>query len=135
MLADEGLPEKAVSVHPPESTSKPQVLLAPETLAWQVLVAAGVPLRLPQSAEPPQFVDGSVRAALALVVDSGLTDNGRERDALVAWLGALRDHFPSRFALVAALPSSRLEELRSGVDRGRYIKLRRIALAHLAVLV
>lgn len=126
MLADPAAPGNPGHCQPAEFTT--------EAEAWTALVAAGVPMRLPQPVAP-RFDDPTVSAALAFVLDHGLADAGRERDALVAWLGALRDHFPSRFAVLAPVSPTRLQALRAAVDRGRYIKLRRIALAHLAVLI
>lgn len=103
--------------------------------AWQVLITAGVPLRLPRAAAPAGFDDGAVCAALGTILAHPTPPHGRERDALVAWLGALRDHFPSRSALVVTLAPAEFDKLRGDMDRGRYVKLRRIALAHLARLV
>jgi hypothetical protein len=101
--------------------------------AWETLRRAGVPdgpLR-PLASGPVDW--DAVAAAVAEVVAEGVTQ-AAARDALVAWLGALRSHWPSRAgALLARVPTEGVEALAAGSpDPNRYLKLRRIALAHLS---
>lgn len=97
--------------------------------AWGTLRRAGVPLgHAALDAKAPTLDD--VHAALARVVTVTMTTG--ERDALAAWLGALRRHWPTRYRSIAGELGSRLEELIDGAEPDRYLKLRRIAAAHLA---
>lgn len=109
-------------------------MLDQHTAAWKVLVAAGVPLGAPTPASGDRFVDTEVRAALAMVLQRPVPSE-RERDALAGWAGALRAHFPARAAGVLADAADALARLAEGVEAGRYLKLRRVALGRLARLV
>ena len=94
--------------------------------AWAILRSAGVPIGHPTPGPRPTSAD--LRAALATALAG--PNAALEREALLAWLGALRRHWPSMFAvLTEGLPVA--EELGEVTDRDRYLKLRRIALAHL----
>jgi hypothetical protein len=101
--------------------------------AWKVLAAAGLPLN--HSEDGSRFDDASVRKQLQAVIAQGVPACGPERDALAAWLGALCDHFPKRAARLGSDLPALVENLRAGVDPGRYVKLRRIALERLAGLI
>ena len=94
---------------------------------WDLLKAAGVPLGAPRAhADDPLDLEVLSRA-LAQVLCAELQP--RERDALVAWLGALRAHWPTTHSAL----TSRMPPFEAGeVDPNRYLKLRRIALANLA---
>lgn len=94
--------------------------------ASAILRAAGVPLGHASGSARPSAPE--IRRALDEALEAGL--EGVERDAVVAWLGALRRHWPSLFAEVA---SSRARALLAAPrDGDRYLKLRRIALANLS---
>lgn len=72
----------------------------------------------------------AVRAAVA-ELESG--DAVPTPDALLAWLRALRHHWPGRFAELAGEPGARLiETLEPASDPNRTLKLRRIAIENLA---
>jgi hypothetical protein len=101
--------------------------------AWKVLASAGLPLGHSEGAT--RFDDASVRKHLQAVIAAGVPACGPERDALAAWLGALCDHFPGRAARLGSDLPALAENLRGGVDPGRYVKLRRIALERLAGLI
>lgn len=98
--------------------------------AWQILHDAGVPLdggprRAPVS---PQRIADAVRAVIAQA------PGGREAEALAAFALGWSAHWPSAYAStfndhgdeVLAWAHTRL------TDPNRYLKLRRIAIAHLA---
>ena len=97
---------------------------------WQILQRAGLPLAGERRGEAPS--EGEIAAALraVLAAPSAL----RERDALVAFVDAWRQHWPSSFARALqgeAAEVARWAEANRG-DEGRRLKLRRIALANLA---
>ena len=104
---------------------------------WEVLRAAGVPegaaRRTGEGRLDPTLVASAVRDVLS---DAGALD-ASSRECLTAWLSAFRKHWPVEFADV--LGSVGEEALRvlsaGGYDPDRYLKLRRIAIANLAVLV
>lgn len=101
------------------------------TVEWQVLLEAGVPLRTGTGATR---VDATrVREALRALRDQRLGE--AEGDALIAWLRALRSHFPAGFATLAAEDGEALLASLRPADEGRVVKLRRVALANLARLV
>lgn len=102
--------------------------------AWEVLSAAGLPDGAARRSSLDRFVDQEVSAAL-LEVAKGPALDQTSRELLQAWLCALRDHFPTRFA---SLPQAR--ELLASVaaaptDAGRFLKFRRIAIERLAHLI
>lgn len=97
---------------------------------WQILHRAGLPMAGERRGEPPSAEDmaDALRAVLAVA------SAGRERDALVAFIDAWRQHWPSSFARALrgeAAEVTRWAEAHRG-DEGRRLKLRRIALANLA---
>jgi hypothetical protein len=101
---------------------------------WEMLSRAGVPIgavrRLASSVDARE-----VRAAVAAARDEALTEP--EQVALHAWLAALAHHWPDRFASLAGDEGRVLLERfkREPFDADRYLKLRRIAIEHLAALV
>ena len=101
---------------------------------WLTLRAFGLPLGLPDASLPrpsPGELGRALRAALAEPVK-----DGRERDALAAFILAWDSHFPSSFRAVLGHDeaAARAWARASMTDRGRYLKLRRIAVAHLATV-
>ena len=99
---------------------------------WKQLVDLGVP-------------DGTVRPATAVRADSGRTReliatavarplSPREREVLFAWLRGWKHHWPRSFAqCLGEVGESALTALEAaGIDAGRYLKLRRIAIENLA---
>ncbi|MEM6788192.1 MAG: hypothetical protein AAF928_07770 [Myxococcota bacterium] len=98
--------------------------------SWRTLEALGVPLGPPRP--PPKAFDATLaRRAFEAVAAS--TASPTEREALAAWLAAIAHHWPSRFLEVAGPEGHRrLRALRVGLDDGRVVKLRRIAIANLA---
>lgn len=101
--------------------------------AWKILTDAGVPEGAPRPIRAVSFEDASVREAFQNVA-AGARLDGRQRDALWAWTCAFRSHWPSRFAAVLGDEGeralARLEAM--GLDGGRHVKLRRIAIENLA---
>lgn len=102
--------------------------------AWETLRAAGVP----DGAVRPLcegYLDATVATALIEVTPA--VEGSPEAEPLLAWLAAFRDHWPTRFgALLGTAGEDALERLQRGtVDRGRYLKLRRIAIDNLAALL
>jgi len=101
--------------------------------AWQVLEAAGVPIG-PVRPMPASILDpGAVVTALDVLANDPDDLDFAEREALLAWLSALHDHFPALWkrALQPAAGRLRRSAARGAVDASRHIKLRRIALATL----
>jgi hypothetical protein len=106
------------------------------TPRWKLLVDAGVP-------------DGPVRPAPAGLdrprLAAAVRDLARRPDAvharqvepLLAWLRGWRHHWPSSFAAtLGAAGDALIARLEArGVDRNRYLKLRRIAVANLAAVL
>lgn len=102
------------------------------TPSWQVLIEAGVPAGATRRRPAPPLRWERVRDALAEVLAAPETLDAPAHEALVAWLNALRDHWPSRFrSLVDDEPVARLENL-TARDQDRFLKLRRIAIDHLS---
>jgi hypothetical protein len=78
---------------------------------------------------------GRIRGALtAIRVD---TLEAVERAVLLAWLEGWRHHWPSRFQRELGTPAEALciELARRGVDRDRFLKLRRIAVENLGAIL
>ena len=97
---------------------------------WQILRAGGVPLALPTPSLEVQVGDlaGATRAAIAQ------HPNGRDADALAAWIFAWQHHWPQSFTVALGADATSVAEWasRHEVDVNRYLKLRRIALENLA---
>jgi hypothetical protein len=97
---------------------------------WQILHRAGLPMAGERHGAPPSEAEMAEALGAVLAVGSAL----RERDALVAFVDAWRQHWPSSFARALgsdAAEVARWAEANRG-DEGRRLKLRRIALANLA---
>lgn len=95
---------------------------------WQILRDAGLPLAGDREVRPHDVaaIAAAVRDAVAARA------SGREADALAAFILAWRGHWPTSFARVLGDDhiAQWAEEHRG--DPGRYLKLRRIAIANLA---
>jgi hypothetical protein len=98
--------------------------------AWQILHRAGVPLAGERFGPAPRADE--IGAALREVLST--PPAGREGEALAAFVAGWQAEFPTSFAAALAGDADRVLEwarTKSG-DRGRYLKLRRIAIAHLS---
>lgn len=97
---------------------------------WEVLRRGGLPLGAPQRGTTPRAEE------LAAAVQSAIATEprGRSRDALAAFILAWRRQWPHTFARVfGADAASTIEWGRASVtDPNRYLKLSRIAVAHLS---
>jgi hypothetical protein len=95
--------------------------------AWQILRDAGLPLDGARSGPPgdPAELAAAVRTAIAG------EPSGRASEALAAFVLAWHGHWPSSFAHYLGGDEVAWAEAHA-IDRGRYLKLRRIALANLA---
>lgn len=96
---------------------------------WRTLRSAGVPLGHALLDDPAPTPD-ELHSALSRVLAAPLTTT--QREALAGWLGALRRHWPTRYAAICRELAPSLEALVDAVEPNRYLKLRRIANAHLA---
>lgn len=97
---------------------------------WQLLHRAGLPMAGERAGVAPS--EGEIAEALRAVVAA--EPGHRRRDALVAFIDAWRQHWPTSFARslgADAAVVARWAEAHQG-DEGRRLKLRRIALANLA---
>jgi len=105
-----------------------------ERTTWPILCRAGVPEAGHERGPVPAE---SLTAAIRDVSADPASLDDVQRDALHAWLGAFRDHWPRAFREIGGPPARDLLRAfdRGPVDRNRYLKLRRIALAHLAEVV
>jgi hypothetical protein len=96
---------------------------------WQTLRDGGLPIATSRRGGPPspELLSRCARDVISAV------PTGRDADALAAWLAAWRDHWPTTFTRWFGDDAAIVDwiETRS-VDRGRHIKLRRIALENLA---
>lgn len=100
---------------------------------WQILHRAGLPMAGERTGTPPS--EREIAEALGAVIASEVA--GRERDALVAFIDAWRQHWPTSFARAlggGTSEAARWAEAHRG-DEGRRLKLRRIALANLATVL
>jgi hypothetical protein len=103
--------------------------------AWESLCDWGVPSGAIRPASS-QALDGEeVRDAVATLVNqefAGLSQGDRE--SLLAWLRALRHHWPGWFEpALGPVGQDAITLLDDGeIDDNRYLKLRRIAIANLA---
>jgi len=100
------------------------------SVAWQILHRAGVPLTGTRSGPAPSA------AEMGAAVREVLRDppRGREAEALAAFLFAWHQHFFTSFETL--VDAGALEwAARQFSDDNRYLKLRRIAIAHLAEIL
>ncbi|GMV42393.1 MAG: hypothetical protein AMXMBFR64_41090 [Myxococcales bacterium] len=92
----------------------------------------------PASPREPSIPDAAslAQAASSVLRHPGLLEEP-EREALIAWLSAWASHWPSSFAVHFGRPLQEvvLPVVRPGDDPNRFLKLRRLALAHLAELL
>lgn len=102
--------------------------------AWEALARAGVPVGAarPRPVAPPS--PAAIRAAFDQLNRSLDQISDADREPLLAWLRAVVRHWPSR---AGDLFGPAGEQLRTWLeaqplDAGRYLKLRRIAIANLA---
>ncbi|MBE7447526.1 MAG: hypothetical protein HS111_01135 [Kofleriaceae bacterium] len=102
---------------------------------WQILRAGGLPLVTEAAPGRPSAAE-LARAARAVIA---LAPVGRDAEALVAFLAAWRHHWPASYrAAFAADPGPGEVDAwvaAQAVDADRYLKLRRIAIAHLATIL
>jgi hypothetical protein len=101
--------------------------------AWQILHRAGVPLAGQRDGPAPDAT--AIAAALREVM--GAPPTGREAEALAAFLFAWRAEFPTSFGEALAEDGGAMLAWarRQLSDDNRYLKLRRIAIAHLATVL
>jgi len=101
--------------------------------AWDTLMGAGLPDGPPRPPPREPIPAAPVRAALELL-EAGEPLAARLGEPLLAWLAALRHHWPSRFDEIAGPAGTRLAASLSArpYDENRYLKLRRIAIENLA---
>lgn len=99
--------------------------------AWEILRRAGVPLG---TREGPPLLGDPVVLARAVEEALGLPGSERERTSLLAWLRAWSSEWPRSFATTfGAKGAALLSAAQMGNwDRGKYIKLRRLARESLA---
>ncbi len=97
---------------------------------WQILHRAGVPLAGTRIGAAPEVAE--IVAAVHHVLSAQLAP--RERDALAAFVAAWRQHWPTSFASGFGSAAGRISTwaAQACADHGRFLKLRRIALANLA---
>lgn len=102
--------------------------------AWQILRDAGLPLDGPRA---PVFEHGLAELAAATRAAVGESPSGRPAEALAAFVLAWQQHWPATFASAFGVDADTLVDWasRQFTDPGRYLKLRRIALAQLAHVV
>ncbi len=103
--------------------------------AWEQLIEMGLPDGAPHRRAAACFSDERVREALASI-DLDRLDPSR-REPLLAWLRGYRHHWPTRWAAeLGPAGDALIEAIEAlGIDDNRYLKLRRIAIAHLAELI
>ena len=101
--------------------------------AWEILRRAGVPLGTPDgppALEEPDTLAAAVREALGGAAGPAQANGSeRERVALLAWLRAWSAEWPTSFAATfGGEGQTLLVRAQEGEwDRGRYLKLRRVA--------
>jgi hypothetical protein len=91
-----------------------------------------------ESKEIPDREQGRLEFKIALheFVTKKISYSNRQSEAFCAFLWALRDHYPSRFAKYKKLISSKqLDQEIKKFPRGRLIKLRRMALSRIDLKV
>jgi hypothetical protein len=98
---------------------------------WQTLRDGGLPLGAPDPSRPTPSVDEMSRAVHALIATA---PTGRRRDALCAFVLAWKRQWPRTFtrAFGTTAPSLIAWADAAVTDPNRYLKLSRIAMAHLA---
>lgn len=102
--------------------------------AWEQLKLAGVPIGAaqPRRATPPD--SAAIRRAFDTLAGSLDEIPLSDREPLLAWLRAVLRHWPSRTAELVGPAGERVRAWLEAqpLDPGRYLKLRRIAIANLA---
>lgn len=103
--------------------------------AWERLIEMGLPDGAPRRPDPGAWSDETARRVLTHIDVDALPAS--QREPLLAWLEGYRHHWPSRWQReMRPIGDRRIEELSSQeIDVGRYLKLRRIAVAQLARLI
>ncbi len=103
--------------------------------AWERLIEMGLPDGAPHRRDPSAFSDEAARAVLSAIAVEKIETSRRE--PLLAWLRGYRHHWPDRWATeMSSIGDTKIDELeRLPIDTGRYLKLRRIAIANLAQLI
>ncbi len=100
---------------------------------WQILRDGGLPLATERSGatRTPSELAHATRAAIAEA------PCGREAEALAAYVFAWHQHWPASFASELGGDAEAVVDwaARNAIDDNRYLKLRRIALAHLALIL
>ena len=101
---------------------------------WPLLERGGVPIGAPRRRSGAAPTPAALVQALRAVVASPDELTGRQRDALAAWLCAWASHWPRSYrqAFGEGAEDLRARFEQTATDRGRHVKLRRIALSHLA---
>lgn len=101
---------------------------------WQTLRDAGLPLGAPEPARRAPSVDDMMAAVHAAIATQPA---GRPRDALCAFILAWWRQWPHTFsrAFGASAPSVIAWADAAVTDPNRYVKLSRIAMAHLATVL
>ncbi len=101
--------------------------------AWEVLRTAGVPDGAVRPVTDRPLDDDAVVKALEELAADSRRVTPHERECLGAWLSAFRHHWPDRYAsLLGSLGDDLLARCTDGgLDRNRYLKLRRIAIENL----
>lgn len=100
---------------------------------WQRLIEAGLPLGAARPRGAP-CEPRSLAAAVRRIMASGAPVAALEVEALAAFLRAWRQHWPRSFAEALGPEGGAWEEelTRRVSDPGRLVRLKRIAVAHLA---
>jgi len=101
--------------------------------AWKTLESLGVPTGTIRPAPAALDRDAALRAAVDLA-DRSRPVPDELREPVVAWLRAWQHHWPASFAEVLGDAGPAALSRLAGVelDRNRYLKLRRIAIANLS---
>lgn len=103
--------------------------------AWKALVEAGVPVGTARSV--PRHLDRErIREAVRALAAGEERVEAGDVEPLLAWLRAWRRHWPESFAALGADGPRLIRQLEGRpLDRNRYLKLRRLALANLAAVL
>ena len=104
------------------------------TKAWQILRDAGLPLAIQgtgRGAPDREALASSIREAIAEA------PTGRDAEALAAFIFAWHHHWPPSFAASLGKDGDAVLAWAAAntLDAGRYIKLRRIAIANLSQIL
>lgn len=99
---------------------------------WKQLIDLGVPDGAIRPVTAGRADSESTRELIAMAVARPLSP--REREVLFAWLRGWKHHWPRSFSqCLGDVGESALASLEAaGIDAGRYLKLRRIAIENLA---